>query len=119
MPEPMAPLRQTDAEGARVVPPGAELMPGGERPWMIDADGDSLEVTYEAGGIHATLAGSGRLNLRLDGTEAGVVDVEGPGLYTLAEHGTHGQHLIEIGLEPDADGSPELWSLSFSPALAG
>ena len=118
MPEPMAPLRPTDAEGARVVAPGAELMPAGERPWTIEADGDSLEVTYEAGGIHATLAGTGRLKLTLDGKEAGSVEIEGPGLYALAEHDSHGQHLIEIGLEPGDGPPPELWSLSFSPAVA-
>ena len=118
MPEPMAPLRPTDAEGALVVPPGAELMPAGERAWTIAADGDTLEVTYEAGGIHATLSGAGRLRLTLDGRQAGEVAIEGPGLYMLAEHEAHGQHVIEIVLEDVGDVPPELWSLSFSPALA-
>ncbi len=118
MPEPMTPIRLTDAEGARVVPPGAELMPAGDRAWTIEADGDSLEITYEAGGIHATVAGGGRLNLTFDGREAGSVGIEGPGLYTLAEHETHGQHLLEIALEESDAGTPELWSLSFSPGPA-
>jgi hypothetical protein len=118
MPEPMSPLRPTDAEGARVVPPGAELMPAGDRPWTIENDGDNLEITYEAGGIHATVAGGGSLRLKLDGKDAGQVDIDGPGLYTLAEHDGHGRHLIEIVLLADTVASPELWSVSFSPALA-
>jgi hypothetical protein len=118
MPEPMSPLRPTDAEGARVVPPGAELMPAGDRPWTIALDGDFLEVTYEAGGVHATVAGTGSLAFRIDGDKTGLVEIDGPGLYDLAEHGAHGQHKVEIRLVDGPDGSPELWSLSFSPALA-
>jgi hypothetical protein len=118
MPEPMLPLRPTDAEGARVVPPGAELMPAGDRSWTIAEDGDFLEVTYEAGGIHATVSGAGSIAFRLDGDETGLVEVDGPGLYSLAEHDRHGQHRVEIRLVEGPDGPPELWSLSFSPALA-
>ncbi len=118
MPEPMLPLRPTDAEGARVVPPGAELMPAGDRPWTIAEDGDFLEVTYEAGGIHATVSGAGSIAFRLDGNETGLVEIDGPGLYSLAEHDRHGQHRIEIRLVEGPVGSPDLWSLSFSPALA-
>jgi hypothetical protein len=119
MPEPMSPIRPTDAEGARVVPPGAELIPAGDRPWTIAEDGDFLEVTYEAGGVHATLSGGGSLAFRIDGDSTGLVEIDSPGLYELAEHGAHGQHKVEIRLVEGPTGSPELWSLSFSPALAG
>ena len=118
MPALMAPLRSTDAEGAKVVAPGAELMPAVDRPWTIAEDGDFLEVTYEAGGVHATVSGTGSIAFRLDGGQAGLVEIDGPGLYCLAEHERHGQHLIEIRLVEGADEPPELWSLSFSPALA-
>ena len=42
LPEPMAPLRPTDAPGARVMPPSAEIFPGGswERPWTAGEDGE-------------------------------------------------------------------------------
>jgi hypothetical protein len=118
MPEPMSPLRPTDAEGAKVVPPGAELMPAGDRSWTIEEDGDFLEVTYEAGGVHATASGAGSIAFRLDGERTGLVEIDGPGLYSLAEHDRHGQHRVEIRLVEGSDGPPELWSLSFSPALA-
>ena len=119
MPEPMAPLRPTDAEGVKVIAPGAELMPAGDRPWTIAADGDFLEVTYEAGGIHVTASGAGSIAFRLDGEETGQVEIAGPGLYSLAEHDLHGKHRIEIRLIKGPKASPELWSISFSPALAG
>jgi hypothetical protein len=119
MPEPMEPLRPTDADGARVIPPGAELMPAGDRPWTIAEDGDFLEVTYEAGGVHATVSGSGSIAFRLDGSETGLVEIQDPGLYDLAEHDRHGQHRVELRLVEGSEGPPELWSLSFSPALEG
>jgi hypothetical protein len=119
MPEPMEPLRATDAEGAKVVPPGAELMPGGDRPWTIAEDGNFLEVTYEAGGVHVTASGAGSIAFRLDGEQTGLVEIDGPGLYDLADHASHGQHRIELRLVEGPEGQPELWSLSFSPALAG
>ena len=112
LPEPMEPVRPSDAEGALVVPPGAELMPGGERPWTIPEDGDFIEVKYDGGGIHATAEGEGEISLVLDGELAGTVEVDGLGLYTLAEHDFHGTHRIEITLK----GSSEIRSFSFSPA---
>ncbi len=114
MPEPMAPIRPSDGEGVLVVPPGAELMPAGERPWTIADDGDFIEIQYDGGGIHATAEGEGELSLVLDGGMASQVEIEGPGLYTLAEHDVHGTHRIELTLR----GSPEIWSFSFSPAPA-
>jgi hypothetical protein len=114
MPEPMEPLRPADAEGALVVPPGAEFMPAGERAWTIEEDGDFIEIQYEGGGVHATAEGRGELSLVLDGELAGTVEVDGPGLYTLAEHEFHGTHTIELTLK----GSPAIYSFSFSAAPA-
>lgn len=114
MPEPMVPVRPSDVEGALVVSPGAELMPAGERPWTVTEDGDFIEVRYDGGGIHATAEGKGELSLVLDDGMPSAVKVDGPGLYTLAEHAVHGTHRIELTLK----GSPEIWSFSFSPAPA-
>jgi hypothetical protein len=114
MPAPMEPIRPSDAEGALVVPPGAEFMPAGERPWTVAEDGDFIEIQYEGGGIHATAEGSGELSLVLDGELAETVEVAGPGLYTLAEHEVHGTHRIELTLK----GAPEIYSFSFSAAPA-
>ncbi len=51
-----------------------------------------LQVPYEAGGVHATASGRGSLAFRMDGEETGLVEIDGSGLYTLAEHdrSTHG-----------------------------
>ena len=114
MPEPMEPIRPADAEGALVVPPGAELMPAVDRPWTIAENGDFIEIQYDGGGIHVTAEGEGEISLVLDGKVAGSVAIEGPGLYTLAEHDVHGTHRVEMTLK----GSPAIWSLSFSPAPA-
>ena len=62
LPEPMAPLRPTDAPGARVMAPTPEIFPGGswERPWTAGEDGEELALDYAAGGAYATVEGSGR-----------------------------------------------------------
>jgi len=113
MPAPMGPLRATDAPGAKVMPPGQELVPFEGRPWTVE-DGEAFDVEYEAGGAYATAAGRGKIKVTLDGIPAGEVQVEGPGLYTLAEHESHGGH--RVGLE--LSGHPEIWSISFAPAVA-
>jgi len=113
-PEPMDPVRATDAEGIEVIAPGAELILVEGRPWTRSEDEEIFDVEYEGGGIHATAGGNGRLGLKLDGHDLPPVDIEGPGLYTLAEHDRHGSHRIEITLE----GDPEIWSLSFSPSVS-
>ncbi len=115
MPEPMEPIRPSDAEGTLVVPPGAELMPAGDRPWTIADDGDFIEIQFDGGGIHATAEGEGGISLVLDGSPAGTVEIDGPGLYELAEYEFHGTHRVELTLT----GSPAIWSFSFSPAPAG
>src|SRR6187551_319272 len=69
LPDPMDPLRPTDAPGAKVMPPTPELFPGGswERPWTTGEDGESLEVPYEAGGPFVCVEGSGEIAVELDG----------------------------------------------------
>ncbi|MBK5109775.1 MAG: DipZ protein [Thermoleophilia bacterium] len=114
-PSPMDPVRPTDIDGTEVIAPGAELFPAEGRAWTRSADGGAFDVEYEAGGIHATVEGRGKLALTLDGEAIEPVRVEGAGLYTLAEHDQHGAHRIAIELE----GDPGIWSVSFSPAPAG
>jgi hypothetical protein len=114
LPSPMDPVRPTDADGIEVIAPGAELFPAEGRPWSRSDDGEAFDVEYEGGGIHATIEGTGSLNLTLDGKRIDPVRIDGAGLYTLAEHDRHGAHRIEIELE----GDPRIWSVSFSPAPA-
>jgi hypothetical protein len=112
LPEPMAPLRPTDATGARVMPPTPELFPGGswERAWTAGEDGEELDASYAAGGSFVTVEGSGEIAVEVDGVPANTIQAEGPALHQLAEHPRHEVH--EVTLRP----SPGLriWSLSFA-----
>jgi hypothetical protein len=111
LPQPMAPLRPSDAPGAKVMPPTPELFPGGswEQPW----EGEKLDVPYEAGGAYATAEGTGRLRITLDGTELPLIDIKAPSLYTLAEHPRHEQH--RLTLQPSS--GVQVWSVSFAAGV--
>jgi hypothetical protein len=114
LPPPLAPMRASDAPGALVMPPGDEVYPGGgpESPWQADGE-EAIELAYEAGGAHATVVGSGAMAVELDGSAERLVDVAGPGLYTLAEHPAHERHLL--ALRPSA--GQRVWSISFSAGV--
>ena len=114
-PEPMQALRETDAPGARVMPPSPELFPGGseQRPWVAGEDGETLSADYEAGGAYATVEGSGQLGLELDGVACRPVAVDGPFLYELASHPGHESHTLT--LRPA--GGLRIWSVSFAPGV--
>ena len=88
LPPPMDPLRPTDAPGARVMPPTPEQFPGGswERPWTAGADGQALDVPYEASGAYVTAEGEGEIAIELDGGPAEPLQVDGPALYLSLIH---------------------------------
>ncbi|HXS47461.1 MAG TPA: hypothetical protein VN756_08355 [Solirubrobacterales bacterium] len=115
LPDPMDPLRPTDAPGAKVMPPTPELFPGGswERPWTTGEDGESLEVPYEAGGPFVCVEGSGEIAVELDGVATETVQVTDPGLYQLAEHPRHETHRLVF--HPSQ--GQRIWSISFAPGL--
>jgi hypothetical protein len=115
LPEPMEPLRPTDAPGAHVMPPSEELFPGGswERPWIAGEDGDRIETAYEAGGAYATVEGKGEITVELDGTPAATIDIPATGLYPLAEHPRHESHKIALRPSPGL----HIWSLSFAAGV--
>jgi hypothetical protein len=112
LPEPLAPLRPTDAPGARVMAPTPEAFPGGswERPWTAGEDGAELTVAYAAGGAYATVAGSGEIAVEIDGEAAGTIAPEQPDLYTLAEHPSHEAHTLTLRPTPGL----RIWSVSFA-----
>ena len=115
LPEPMAPVRATDAPAARVMPPTPELFPGGswERPWTAGEDGEQLEVPYEAGGAFATVEGTGDLAFELDGSPAQRVKIAGPSLYKLTEHPRHEGHTLTLRPSPEL----KVWSVSFAAGV--
>ncbi len=111
LPEPTAPLRATDAPGAKVMPPSQELFPGGtwEEPWT----GGALEIDYEAGGAFATVEGEGSLSVTLDTGAARSIPIDGPRLYELFEHARHEAHRLK--LEPSS--GLRIWSISFAAGM--
>lgn len=115
LPAPLAPLRPTDAPDARVMPPTEELFPGGswERPWVAGEDGERLDLSYEAGGAFATVEGRGEILVELDGEPAGVIAIDTPALYPLAEHERHEAHALVLRPSPGLC----VWSLSFAAGM--
>jgi hypothetical protein len=95
--------------------PTPEVLPGGStsEPWDRGA-ADALEIDYEAGGAHATLDGSGRVAVRVDGGEQGAIEVAHPGLYDLASHPRHESHRLELRVSNGV----RVWSVAFSPGIS-
>jgi hypothetical protein len=112
LPEAMAPLRPTDAPGARVIAPSAELFPGGswERAWTAGEDGEALALDYQAGGAFATIEGAGEIQIEIDGEWRQPLSTDDPGLYTLAEHPSHEAHSLVLHPTPGL----QIWSVSFA-----
>lgn len=114
LPEPMAPLRPTDAPGAGVMPPTDEVFPGGswEQPWTAGEDGDELTLEYSAGGAYATIEGNGTVDVALDGVRDRIA-VDGARLYPLAEHERHESHRLSLAPSPGL----RVWSVSFAAGV--
>jgi hypothetical protein len=115
LPEPMAPLRPTDAPGTRVMAPTPEVFPGGSwaRPWTAGEDGEELVLEYAGGGAYATVEGTGEIAVELDGKRAGTIAIAAPALYPLAEHSSHETHTITLRPTPGL----RIWSVSFAAGL--
>jgi hypothetical protein len=97
------------------MPPTEELFPGGtwERPWIAAGGAAELEISYEAGGAHATIEGEGEVQVSLDGAAASSLVVDGPSLYPLAEHTHHEAHTLH--LRPSS--GLRVWSVSFAAGV--
>jgi hypothetical protein len=115
LPEPMEPLRPSDAPGAKVMPPDEEVFPGGswERPWTPSDGDDETLLTYGAGGAYATIAGNGTVEVTVDGVESTPIEVQVPALYELASHPRHGGHQALVRPSPGI----EIWAYSFAAGV--
>ncbi|HXS34172.1 MAG TPA: hypothetical protein VN758_10420 [Solirubrobacterales bacterium] len=118
LPEPMEPLRPSDAPGALVMPPTEELFPGGswEKPFIAGQknDGERIDIPYAAGGAYISVDGEGEIGLERDNKPVDPVVVTNPGLYPLAEHPGHEPH--RVGVIPTA--GMRIWSVSFAAGIA-
>jgi hypothetical protein len=115
LPEPLAPLRASDAPGARVVPPTPEVFPGGDAatPWRAARGDGELELAYEGAGAAVTVDGEGELEIAVDDGRPRRIEVTAPGVYELAEHERHGAHRLRLG--PSA--GVEIWCVAFAPGV--
>jgi hypothetical protein len=115
LPEPLAPRRPSDAQGALVAPPTGEVFPGGSesQPWLAREGEPALEMDYSAEGAWATVDGRGVLRASIDGEPAVALEVAAPGAYELASHGRHESH--RLALAPSAGVS--LYAVSFAAGV--
>jgi hypothetical protein len=115
LPEPMAPLRPTDAPGATVIAPTPEIFPGGswELAWTAGEDGEVLALDYQAGGAFATVEGSGEIEIEIDGEWQQPLATTDPALYKLAEHPSHEAHSLVLRPTPGL----RIWSVSFAAGM--
>ncbi len=117
LPEPMVPLRPSDAPGAWVMAPTSEVFPGGswKRPWTAGEDGEELTLEYAAGGAYVTVEGAGEIAVELDGQPAGTIVNTTPALHTVAEHAGHEAHALTLRPTPGL----QIWSISFAAGAPG
>jgi hypothetical protein len=103
LPEPMEPLRPSDAPGALVMPPTEELFP---------EDG-VLEIDYEAGGAYATVEGQGTLTVTLNDNDPHRLQIDGARLYKLTSHERHEAHHFTL----DPSSGLRIRSVSFAAGI--
>lgn len=106
--------RRSDAEGARVLPPSEEVFPGGAHEVPLEGGaGDAIELEYEAGAAYLAVSGSGTVGGSIDGAALDPIEVEGPVMIALAEHGKHGAH--RLTLAPGL--GTRVWSVGFGAGV--
>jgi len=115
LPEPLAPLRASDAPGALVMPPSEEVFPGGSTsdPWEAGGEPGELVLEYSAGGAYASVEGAGTLEVAIDGAPRDAIEVDAPGLYELALHERHEEHRLLLRATPGV----RVWSISFAAGV--
>jgi hypothetical protein len=114
LPEPMTPVRDTDAADALVRPPTPHTYLEPDRSGREVAAGERLSIRYAGAGASAVLDGRGEVEVHLDGRLLRVIALGGPRLYDLTAHATHGEH--DLALVFLAVG--RAYAFSFSPGLA-
>lgn len=114
LPEPMAPLRATDAEGAKVIPPTRHIYLNEARTAKAVEAGDELAVRYAGAGAAAVLDGRGRVDVMLDGEPLRTIELDGPRLYDLVESRGHEQHELALRFRNEA----HAYAFSFAPGPA-
>ena len=99
-------------EQIEVVKPSDEVFPGGSHDsfWVPEQPGEPLEVEYAGAGAWAALDGTGTVSVSADEGPSHEVELNGPGVYELSAHGSHGVHDVRL----DLNGAIRVWSVSFA-----
>jgi hypothetical protein len=115
LPEPIEPLRASDAPDVLVAPPSEEVLPSGSatEPWVAEGPDASLVLDYESGGAYATVDGQGKIGVELDKRAPLTVAVEHPGIVELASHPRHESHRLVLRPSPGV----RIWSVSFAAGV--
>jgi hypothetical protein len=115
LPEPMPPLRPTDAPGALVEPPTPHQYLEPDRSGRPIGAGEQLSVRYAGAGAAAVLDGRGGVEVLLNGEWIDTFELEGPRLYEVVDTGHHQRH--ELTLVFDAPATAYAFSFPPGPAL--
>ena len=114
LPQPMPPLRPTDAPGALVEPPTPHRYLEPDRSGRPLAAGEQLSVRFAGAGAAAVLEGQGGVDVLLDGEWLRTLELDGPQLYEITDTNRHGHHELTLVFD-----CPALaYAFSFSPGPA-
>jgi hypothetical protein len=114
LPDPLAPLRETDRDGTLVLIPTPHRYLEEDRSARSIAPGEVLEVTYEGAGASAVLDGEGEVDIELDGRPLRTIVLDGPRLYELVNSPEHEQHALRLRFRAPA----RAYAFSFAPGPA-
>jgi tetratricopeptide (TPR) repeat protein len=113
LPEPMGPIRDTDAPGALVRPPTPHVYLEEDRSGRPVARGERLRVRYAGTTAAAVLDGEGEVEVIVDGHRLRTIMLAGPRLYELTAHATHGEHELTLVFRAPATA----FAFSFAPGV--
>jgi SAM-dependent methyltransferase len=114
LPNPMGPVRDTDAPDALVRPPTAHAYLEPDRSGRPLAEGERLSIRYAGVAAAAVLDGRGEVDVIVDGRPLRTIELDGARLYDLAAHATHGEHDLALVFRAPA----RAYAFSFAPGVA-
>jgi hypothetical protein len=96
LPEPMAPLRQTDRPDALVRAPTSHRYLEEDRSGRTVGAGEELSVRYQGATAAAVLDGAGEVEVVVDGKPVLELQLDGPRLYELVHSPVHEEHELTL-----------------------
>jgi hypothetical protein len=114
LPEPLAPLRESDREGAPIGIPTPHRYLEDDRTGRTIPAGEELSIRYAGAGAAAVLEGSGKVEVLLDGEPVRTIELDSPRLYELYESPRHERHELRLRFAAQA----KAYMFSFAPGPA-